>query len=442
MYRKIEKYLLAWKDTVDRLPLLVRGARQVGKSYAVEAFGRAHFANMVVINFEQQREFMACFETLYPQKIINLIYSISGQSITPGSTLLFLDEIQECPNAILALRYFYEQLPSLHVIAAGSLLEFALRSSDFRMPVGRIQSCYLKPISFNEFLLARQLTHFIDYLENITLQDSIEPVIHEQLLAQLREYLVLGGMPAVVNQYLATGQFEQGQIRQSVILDTYRRDFGKYAKHTDIKYLQTLFDKAPGMVSQHFRYVDVDPNMYARDIKRAIGDLKDAGLIYTVYATGASALPLMTTMNEKKFKVLFIDVGLVNSVTRLSAEILMNTNILLVHQGALAEQFVGQELLAYAPCHHEEFLFYWEREQRTSSAEIDYVVAVDSQIFPVEVKAGATGRLRSLQQFINEKKSPFGIRISQNTLALQNRVLSIPLYLISELSRLVKEAMQ
>ncbi|MGD9591731.1 MAG: ATP-binding protein [Candidatus Berkiella sp.] len=437
MERSVERYLIEWKHSKDRLPLLIRGARQVGKTYIIEAFGKKHFENSLVINFEQQREYLACFNTLYPKQILNLIYTLSGKSITPGKTLLFLDEIQECPNAILALRYFYEQMPELHIIAAGSLLEFVIRNPNFRMPVGRIQSCYIKPLSFKEYLMANKKNQLIEYIEKITLRDPAEPVIHNQLLTLIKEYLVLGGMPAVIQQYLNTGSFEQSQIRQNVILETYRGDFGKYAKHTDIKYLQTLYDKTPGLVGKHCKYADFDPHMQSRYLKRAINDLKDAGVIYTIHSSKANALPLISTINEKKFKLLFLDVGLVNNVTKLSAQVLMSDDILLIHQGMLAEQFVAQELLAYAPCYREENLFFWERDKKTSNAEIDYIIAIDSLILPIEVKAGTTGRLRSLQLFLEEKNSSLGIRISQKELSYHNKVLSIPFYMISEISRLV-----
>lgn len=442
MKRSVEKYLIDWQKATDRLPLLIRGARQVGKTYVVEAFAKTHFENVVTINFEQQREFLACFNTLYPKKIINLIYTLSGKSITAGKTLLFLDEIQECPEAILALRYFYEQMPELHIVAAGSLLEFTIRNPNFRMPVGRIQSCYLKPLSFKEFLTANGKQSYIDYIENITLKETIDPTIHEQLLSFIREYIVLGGMPAVVQQYLQSGSYQQSQIRQNVLLDTYRRDFGKYSKHTNLKYLQTLFDKAPGLIGKHFRYVDVDPNMQSRDLKIAIQDLKDAGLIYCVHSSNASALPLISTKNEKKFKLIFLDVGLVNSEAKLSSEVLMNQDIVLIHQGMLAEQFVAQELLAYAPCYREENIFFWEREQKSSRAEVDYVITIDSHIIPIEVKAGNTGRLRSLQLFLAEKNSTLGIRISQKPLSYQHKILSIPFYLISEIERIAKSDIQ
>lgn len=439
MEREITKHFVDWKDQNDRLPLLVRGARQVGKTTIVEQFGSQYFTDVFKINFELQREYHACFKTLYPKEILQKIYTISGKSIHPGKTLLFLDEIQDCPKAIMALRYFYEELPELHVMAAGSLLEFVLSDADFRMPVGRVQSCYLKPMSFLEFLIAAGKKSLVEYIENITLKTGIDPSIHNQLLKHLREYFVLGGMPAVLKNYFTNYDFEQCQIRQTMLIDTYQRDFRKYGKEHEVKYLQTLFDKAPGMVSQHFRYKLVDPHMHSRDLKRAIDLLKKAGVLYKVQATAASHLPLISTVNEKKFKLLMLDVGLVNNVTRLSAEILMDENLILLHRGAIAEQFVGQELLAYAPPYREEELYYWQREKPSATSEIDYIISDNGNIIPVEVKAGSTGRLKSLQIFIDEKETNFGIRISQNKLSFGKRILSLPLYMISQIPRLIQE---
>lgn len=441
MQRHLTTELLSWRNDPARRPLLLRGARQVGKTHLVSTFGAKHFDNLITINFEQQREYLDCFETLYPEKILTLIQLLSKQSITPGKTLLFFDEVQECPQAIMALRYFYEQMPSLHVIAAGSLLEFALNAPDFRMPVGRVQSLYLYPLSFKEFLDATGNAELHQFISAVTLKEGVPKPIHEQLLTLLREYWVLGGMPAVIKNYIDLRKLQSAQQIQYSILDTYRSDFGKYASKANIKYLQTLFEKTPGLIAKHFKYSHVDPDSQSRDIKNALSHLIDAGLINKVHATNASGLPLISGINEKKFKVLFLDVGLANSRMSLDAELLMQKDLTLVHKGALAEQFVGQEMLAYANPTLRKKLFYWERERRTSAAEVDFVEHVDAMILPIEVKAGATGRLRSLQIFLEEKQCAIGVRISQHALSLSNTILSVPLYMISELERLVSEAL-
>jgi uncharacterized protein len=442
MKRYCEIDLKSWKTALHRKPLLIRGARQVGKTFCIRQFGADHFLNVLEINFEQQKEYRACFDTLYPDEILKRLYTLSHKQVTPDKTLLFLDEIQECPQAILSLRYFYEQMPNLHVIAAGSLLEFTLRKEDFRMPVGRIQSLYMYPLSFKEFLISCGEELLAEYLAHATAQIGIEAVFHDRLIFLLREYLTLGGMPEVIAAYAERVHLSTCQMIQATILDNYRGDFGKYATKTSVRYLQRLYEKSIGMVGQHFKYVAVDPDAPSRDIKPALEDLLDAGLIYKVQATSAAGLPLSSTANEKKFKLLFVDVGLVSQHSGLSADILMQKDLVLINRGNIAEQFVGQELLAYAQNYQKASLYYWEREQHSSIAEVDYVTHFNSTLIPIEVKAGSTGSLRSLQLFLNEKQLKVGVQISQKPLAFNNRVLSIPLYMIAELPRLLSHYIQ
>ena len=297
------------------IPLLIRGARQVGKSYLVEKFGKDHFANIVVVNFEYSPEFADCFKTMDPDKIVHAISVLSNTQIMPQQTLLFLDEIQECPNAIKALRYFKEKKPDLHVIGAGSLLEFVLNDEEISVPVGRVQFMHLKPLSFQEFLLATNNDKLHQYIKNSSLNDGMSKIFHKKLLALLHEYTVLGGMPAVIQNYIADRSFDNCQNIQANILNGYKNDFGKYASKTNHKYLQKLFAKAPGMIGKQFKYVKIDPDMRSRDLKTALENLCYAGLINMVYATSASGLPFGALVNEKKFKILFLDIGLVKRAT-------------------------------------------------------------------------------------------------------------------------------
>ncbi len=442
MKRDIEKDLLNWKMQKGHMPLLLRGARQVGKSYIIEKFGRENFENCVTINFEQYPEYKGCFNTLDPAKITSSLELLSKASIKPEKTLLFLDEIQECPQAITALRYFKEQMPTLHVIGAGSLLEFALNDADFRMPVGRIQFLFMRPMSFGEYLDASGHEKLRQYLATIHLTDVIEEVIHQKLLMLVREYIALGGMPAVIDEYLEKKSLLRCQEIQTAILTTFRNDFGKYASRSQYQHLQSIFTKAPGLIAQWFKYSKVDSDTPAQTLKNSLIKLRDAGLIILVHATSAAGLPFVTHMNEKKFKLLFLDIGLVKRACNLDLELLFKQELLLINQGALAEQFVGQELLAYTGKEEANNLFFWTREQKSSSAEVDYLIAVGSQIIPIEVKAGLIGTLRSLKIFLDERKIPFGVRISELSLSFSNQVLSIPFYLIEQLARLTGEANQ
>ncbi len=442
MNRDLEQALLHWKMKKQPMPLLLRGARQVGKTYLVEKFGRTHFDQVLTINFELQPEMIRCFESLEPQDILNTLFLLTKQKVEPQKTLLFLDEIQDCPNAIRALRYFKEKLPAQHVIGAGSLLEFTLNNADFRMPVGRVESLYLKPLSFKEYLSGCGHDELRHWIEHVDIHTTITQVVHEKLLKLVKEYMILGGMPSVVKMYLDTQDLNECQLIQTGLLSTYRQDFGKYAKKSDHRYLQRLFEKIPGLIGENFKYSKVDPDMKSRDIKEALYLLQNAGLIYPVYSTSASGIPLSSLINEKKFKVLFLDVGLVTRASKLEIQILFDQDILLVNRGMLAEQWVGQEILAYATPFEEGSLYFWSREKRSSMAEVDFIITVDANIIPIEVKAGATGHLKSLKLFMQEKNSLVGVRVSQQLLSYTEKILSIPLYMVGEIPRLIKSVIE
>ena len=251
MDRTIERELFSWKDSPRRYPLLLRGARQVGKTYIVERLGQS-FPSFEKINFEAEPEAIACFETVKPREILQklelLLNRKQGRPITPGKTLLFLDEIQACPKAILALRYFYEELPDLHVIGAGSLLEFALAQEEFSFPVGRVQFLYLRPLSFQEFCQAMGEREGLLELQQATFERPPSSILHERFLQRLKEYFLIGGMPAVVREFRESSSFLQVGRIQELLLGTYRADFGKYATQAEQRYLRLLLDRLPDQI--------------------------------------------------------------------------------------------------------------------------------------------------------------------------------------------------
>lgn len=440
MDRFLTQNLIRWKENPRRMPLIIRGARQVGKSYLIEDFGKNYFKQLVIINFELQPHLKQCFEDLEPLKIINQLEFILGINITDEpSTLLFFDEIQDCPQAILALRYFKEKKPDIPVIAAGSLLEFILDNEQFRMPVGRVQYLYLHPLSFEEYLNARGFSKLTSFLREVTLTSPISSAVHQQLTRLLKEYIITGGMPGVVAEFLATERFQSCQSIQESLLLTYRDDFGKYAKHTQHRYLQTIFERAPTLVGEYFNFSKIDPSLRARELRPALMCLVMSGLIHLIYQTNGSGLPLISTRDEQRFKLHFLDTGLMVKATHLPANILLQDDFFSLNRGSIMEQLVGQELLAYTAAEEPGALYYWSRDKKGSMAELDYLVAVDDQIIPIEVKAGSTGRLKSLQIFLQEKQYPLGVKISLDPLSLKGNILSLPAYMIRSLPNLVRE---
>jgi len=415
MLRDIDETLRAWKKEAHRYPLLVRGARQVGKSYSIIKFGENEFDNLVEVNFEQKPQYITCFDTLEPKKIVETLSVLSNSDITPGKTLLFLDEIQECPNAISALRYFYEQMPELHVIGAGSLLEFVISQENFRMPVGRIQYLYMKPLSFLEFLDTIGENRSRKIIETSSWDNLPSPAVHDHLISLIKKYSIIGGMPAVVSEYVSTSNLDKCFQIQTIIIQTYRDDFGKYASKVKHKYLDKIFFAVPKMIGRKFKYSHADSSMQSRDLKEALELLEQAGVVYRIKQTSGEGLPLEANAKEKHFKTAFLDIGLMQNICGISSDILLSPdeNFIKVNEGAIAEQFTAQELLAYHDYYLVPSLYYWAREARNSNAEIDYIIPCTSSALPIEVKAGKTGTLRSMHIYLEKYHLSTGVRISQ-----------------------------
>lgn len=440
MKRDVYGWLKTWKSEKNRKPLMIRGARQVGKTWLAGQFGATEFEMFTEINFEFQSQMKSCFTSLDPGEIIQRIELSMNVDIVPGRSLLFLDEIQECPEAIKALRYFYEKLPDLHVIAAGSLLDFVMEGEDLSFPVGRIQSIYLPPLSFGEFLSACGENKLRKWLKGLPLKQEIPGAIHEKLVQRLRQYLYTGGMPETVGTFLDSQNLRKIDEIHQLLLQGYRNDFGKYGKHVNFRLLEKVFSKAPASVGRKFKYADIDRDVNARDIKKPLNLLIKARILNKVTSASGTGLPLAAHCNEKHFKILFLDVGLLQNAMGIAAETYMSENLLAVYKGLVAEQFIGQQLLAMGQHFVDPKLYYWQREVRGSSAEIDYLWQKGEDILPVEVKAGKTGTLKSLRLYLQEKKAPFGIRFSLHPLSFSNAVLSIPLYAVEAMPGLISQA--
>jgi uncharacterized protein len=444
-------YLEKWKDKKKRKPLVVRGARQVGKSCLVRLFSEETGLELLEINLELHDDYVACFTSKDPHQIITLLELKASLKIRPGKTLLFLDEIQAAPEILASLRYFYELLPELHVIAAGSLLEFVLEEHTFSMPVGRIEYLHLGPMSFKEFLDGIGREQLRNFIEQFQLQDQFPTVIHKELIKVLRLYFAIGGMPEAIQTYQDTGSMlEVDAVKQSILL-TYRDDFSKYGRRVKHTRLQKVFQKLPMQVGRKLKYVNLDRNEKSSDLKKTLHLLDLARVYYPVFHTAANGVPLRAESNEKMQKPLFLDVGLLTAASGMSyADIATVDEVKLINTGSICEQFIGQHLLYARLFYEEPELFYWCREKRQASSEIDYVLAFGGKIFPVEVKAGKTGTLKSLQIFIKEKGLDFGVRFNADLPAIHDAdfslpgtvgtftLLSLPLYMVEELPRIIR----
>lgn len=455
MYRFELDYLKQWKTRTSRKPIVIRGARQVGKSFLVRMFAEHEFSNLLEVNFERNPGVTSLFGSKSPKIIVSQLEARFDVPVTPGKTLLFLDEIQAAPEVLAVLRYFHEEMPELHVVCAGSLLEFVLEEHSFSMPVGRIEYLHMGPMQFEEFLLAMKRDRLRQWLCDYALGSPIPDEIHRELLRLLRQYLIVGGLPAAVAIFAGNESYRECEQVQQSIIATYRDDFSKYASKVKHRRVEKVFAGIPRLVGQKFMYSKIDREERSRDLSEALRLLCLARVAHQVRHTAANGLPLAAESDDRHFKVLFLDVGLLCRSLGLSvAEIEQPEDVLLINQGALCEQFVGQHLAFSGHCYDEPALHYWMRRERNSNAEVDFVIAVGPHVVPVEVKAGKTGTLKSMHLLVREKGREFALRFNSDTPSLCQartslaigdqkpfRLLSLPLYLVGQTQRLCRSTL-
>ena len=430
MKRLAEKQVLDWKNSSRRKPLIIRGARQVGKTWLVEEFLAKQFDSFVKVDLEKRRDIHTYFEgNLDPHTILPYLELESGR-IIPGKTLLFFDEIQACPRAIMALRYFYEQMPELHVIAAGSLLEFAF--GEISIPVGRVQYLYMHPMTFYEYLLAMGKEPMAEF----TLQhpSEVAPEIQKKILAELRSYFFVGGMPECIKTYRDSNSMIEAFNVQSEILDSYRDDFSKYTPKIDINCLDAVFLNVAKSIGEQLKYTRLNAAHSGQMNHKAFDLLVKAKIIHKIPSCDPSGLPLGATANQKKFKAAMLDIGLLQRLCQVPVELEMKQeNLLAMYRGVLAEQFVAQEMLAKDGSE----LYYWAREARGSSAEVDCLAVRKGEIYPVEVKSGAGGSLKSLHLMLEKYPNcPKGIVLYSGTYSELpgQKLVFMPLYSAASIS--------
>lgn len=429
MKRFIDAALFEWKSSPRRKPLLLRGARQVGKTYSLKQFGKEHFhGNMAYVDLEKHPEWHALFaKNRDAKRILSELELVIHHKITPGDTLLILDEIQACPDALRALRYFYEEAADLHVIAAGSLLEFSL--SEISFPVGRVQFLAMSPLNFAEFLLATGKTQLAEIVLRGPQDDfSWSDVVHQELLSETRKYFFVGGMPEAVMAFSKTHSFQDSFAVHAELVSAFRDDFAKYSPRADTHCLEQVLRTAAKNVGQQLKYTHLAEGYSQPTLKKAFDLLCKARLLYKVESTSPAGTPLGVLANPKIFKALFLDIGLMHSLCGLAADIdWLSRDLLAIYEGALAEQFVGQEFLSTLG----RELYYWSRSAKNSSAEVDFLFTKKNRVCPVEVKSGPEGRLRSLHLLLETyPQCQDGIVFStaQPATLKEKRLVFLPLY--------------
>ena len=453
MERRQFNLLKAWLANPRRKPLILRGARQVGKSTLVTLFASQQKRRLAVVNLERHPELLGAFQAGRPKDLVDVFEALPGVgAITPDS-LLFLDEIQAVPDAIPALRYFYEELGEIPLVAAGSFMEVALANHRFSMPVGRIEYLHMGPMTFTEFLDALEETKLSSLVQTFEMGREIHPAVHARLLELVRLYCFIGGMPEAVDTYARTRHVRDvGQVHNSII-ETWREDFPKYIGSRNLARMQQVFNFAARNLGKKVKYSLFSSHDKSATIKGDIELLCMARVLSKVVHSHCSGLPLQAEVSPNVYKLVFLDVGLMNAMCGLDWMALRHSqNTPFVNAGPVAEQFVGQHVLDMLSASPNREMTYWLREGRANNAEVDYVVALNGRIVPIEVKAAASGRLKSLHQFVAEKRVRHAVRFDtglphRQSIAMKARrgdemvpvnykLTSLPLYLVESLPRI------
>lgn len=434
--RSYEKYLSAWLARRDRRPLVVRGARQIGKSYLIRHWAKKAFPadSVLEINLEESLRFRKIFTgELSADSLLDQLNLLTGVNLREGKKLLFIDEIQRVPSALVALRFFYEQFPSLPVIAAGSLLEFAIQEEG--VPVGRIEYMHMSPMSFREFLHAFGKVELGELLASVPLTQALPLAVHEELLGLLRLYVRVGGMPKAVQAYCDTRDIREVGREQELLLATYQEDFPKYARKTQLDNLQEVFSRIPECIGmQRVQYTKIFPHTRVEKVKRCVELLERAHIVSKITCSLAQKAPLALGEKVNFFKILFLDIGLLQHALGFDwQKIDPDEDIANIRHGQFAEQFVGQEMIAEQSGLNRHKLFYWDRHVAGSDAEVDYLIEEGASLAPVEVKSGFQGSLKSLHLYRKEMKPKKSYILSQRNIEQDGDMHWVPLYFAGRL---------
>lgn len=455
--RFIDSYLAEWASRETHKPLLLRGARQVGKSTAVRHLAE-RFESYVEINFEKQASFIPLFQVkdIDVKKIVSQIAAMAGKRIVPGKTLLFLDEVQACPESIMSLWFFKEDLPELHVVAAGSLLEFTLEDLP-SFGVGRIHSMFMFPMTFDEFLIANGEGLLMEARNGATSSQPLPQPLYEKLVGLIRTFMLVGGMPEAVAKWVETHDYLACQEIQDDIVVTYEDDFPKYRKKIDPTLLRNTMRSTAVQATKKFVCSAVEGNYKAAEVKKALDMLTKAGIVIPVTHSDGNGLPLGSEADKSYQKMLLLDTGLMlrllnmttGDISELTEQILTSDIADLVNKGPMAEMLAGIELLHYRTPNIRHEIYYWQRQAKNSQAEVDFLSSYHQTVLPIEVKAEKQGGMKSLWIFLRERKLTNAIRCSLENFGAFDyqdpevcgavrHVQICPLYAISQMDSVLK----
>ena len=432
MKRKIYTDLLKWKKNPAKKPLLLQGARQVGKTYIVNQFGKNEYSNYIYLNFEQEKTLKTFFEgSLNSQSLIENIALYLGRKIESKDTLIFFDEIQEVPRAITSLKYFHEQIPELHILAAGSLLGVSV-GKKHSFPVGKVNFLSLYPLSFSEFLGAAGEAPLQDLIDKGELRNLADP-IHEKLIGLFKKYLYLGGMPEVLAHYFKHQDIEAARNIQLELLKAYERDFSKYTDKNQTIKTSEVWNSIPYQLakeSKKFKYSDVKKKARAAHYEQTIEWLKGAGLIYVVYNVSTPKIPISGYADRSKFKIYLFDTGLLGALLNLPSSVIITADKLFEdYNGAFIENYAAVELNA----NNINNLFYWTSK---SDAEVDFVIQKNLQIIPIEIKSGTSLNTKSIRSYAKKYAPEFIVRSSPRNYEHRDDFFNLPLYWLSRVLEL------
>ncbi len=425
MKRRIEAGLLNWKNQKDRKPLIVYGARQVGKTYSIISFGKNNYADYAYFNFEANEELKSIFDrNLEPSRIVLELGAVLGRRISEH-TLIIFDEIQAAPKALTSLKYFYEQAPEYHIIAAGSLLGVALERENYSFPVGKVNSINMYPMDFYEFLMATGNEALADIIEAGYRDDTpLSEQLHSRALELYRAYLVVGGMPEVVREYVETNDYRMVRVKQAEIINNYTADMAKYAtKNEAVRHVAT-YNSIPSQLAREnkkFQYRLIGSNARSREYEGSIDWLYKAGVVLKCEKVNAGKVPLEFYKDITSFKIYFSDVGLLAAKAMIPVEtILSDINFDGEAKGAVTENYLAVQLAC-----REHNLYYWESN---STAELDFVIMYGNGILPIECKANIHVKAKSLEIFKKKYDIVQSVRVSAKNFGMENGIKSVPLY--------------